>query len=568
MKHWADEGTPQTDGTEPKAGRCSRAFSQQVSMNVSRLGLPRWWGLLGLFSGILSLAGSGLAQPTVHIGLNFTASTWGVDSDALPPDANGAIGPAHFVEFINGRYSVFDKTTGLRQQTSTDLDFWINAGVPLPGNLSTSDPRIVYDPPSQRWFATQVDEDPNVQLTNRFLFAVSSTSDPTRSWTAFAFRVNPQSNGFGDFPTLGIDTNGVYLGAEEFDEVGNDVGPVLVMIPKADVLANPPTVDNRIFFGVLPNGGVAQSAVTRGSASTGEPVLAIGDLGGPQDTGTHSTLAAYSIGANSTSDSPVLAASKVLTVPSYTVPLDPTQPNGLNNLDDGDARISATVYRVNDLLYAVHSTEVNNRAAIQWFKLNAVDLTLIQSGTLTDPNLDLFYPSIAANSEGIVVIAFNASSTTTYVSSYARVGQTTNNQVTFGPMILLKSGAASFLTSDSSGTSRWGDYGATSIDPLNANHFWTIQTIPSRRNAWSTQVTELIVSTSASDVTLEVTRLGNEAILSWTTNAPNLQLQFTPTLSVTNNWTTLTNTPAVVSNVFQTAIPIQGSQGYFRLFGQ
>src|SRR6266481_897879 len=83
---------------------------------------------------------------------------------------------------------------------------------------------------------------------------------------------------------------------------------------------------------------------------------------------------------------------------------------GLSIIDDGDARLSATVCRLNDVIYAVHSTEVDSRAAIQWFEINAVTLQVVETGIISDPTLDLFYPSIAANAAGIVMIACNGCS--------------------------------------------------------------------------------------------------------------------------------------------------------------
>jgi hypothetical protein len=66
-------------------------------------------------------------------------------------------------------------------------------------------------------------------------------------------------------------------------------------------------------------------------------------------------------------------------------------------------------------------------------------------------------------------------------------------------------------------------------------------------------------------VSLGIAVTGNQALLSWPTNAPTYQLQFTPTLGATNSWTTLTNTPTIVSNLFQATVPIQDTQGFFRL---
>src|SRR5690349_17455188 len=149
--------------------------------------VPCWKRLL-LFILCNWLTAHHAAAASLRIGNSFIASTLGVDSDALPPDSNGAIGPTNYVEFINGRFSVFDKTSGSRVQTVSDRDFWINAGITLPANLDVSDARVLFDPGSQRWFASQVDIDHFNQVTNRFLLAVSSSTDPTQRWFGFAFR--------------------------------------------------------------------------------------------------------------------------------------------------------------------------------------------------------------------------------------------------------------------------------------------------------------------------------------------------------------------------------------------
>src|SRR5450759_1782428 len=69
------------------------------------------------------------AEVVVAIGQNFTGSTYGVNSAALPPDANGAVGPRHFMEFINGTVAVYNKTNGLSVQRKSNLKFWSDAGL-------------------------------------------------------------------------------------------------------------------------------------------------------------------------------------------------------------------------------------------------------------------------------------------------------------------------------------------------------------------------------------------------------------------------------------------------------
>src|SRR5439155_13743405 len=163
-------------------------------------------------------------------------------------------------------------------------------------------------------------------------------------------------------------------------------------------------------------------------------------------------------------------------------------------------RFSAKVYCVGGVLYAVHNTYLNGRIAIRWYRIRAADNVLLESGTIADTNLDLFFPSIAANAYGVVVIAFNGCSINTFISCYAMAGQTINGVTAFGNRLLLQASADSYHGFDEAGlgneTSRWGDYSATSVDPSDPNRFWAIQMYDSGSqfdlwSVWSTQITEL-----------------------------------------------------------------------------
>ncbi len=96
--------------------------------------------------------------PSVHakpfeVGQNFTGIK-NAEVTYRVPDTMGSVGPDHVMEFINGRYAVFNKS-GTRLtplDNSTTLDgFWAGLGI---SNAGAFDPRIVYDKDSQRWFAT------------------------------------------------------------------------------------------------------------------------------------------------------------------------------------------------------------------------------------------------------------------------------------------------------------------------------------------------------------------------------------------------------------------------------
>ena len=251
---------------------------------------------------------------------------------------------------MNGRFSVFTKSNHSKVKTMTDLTFWGQAGITFPSGWDVTDPRVVFDTASQRWFASQVDFDPSGNInTNRFLVAVSSTADPTGTWHAVAIPSDPGGNDFADFPTLGVDAVGVSLSGDMFDANGNPVGPTLVFIPKASLLANPPTSSGMTWFGVMSyatRGNILQPAMCFDGSGQGH-ILAVGSVG-IDDFGNfvtnHSLLLSQVKPGSGAGQATISSAT--LTVPPYTVPFNPTQPDGSDNLDDGDARVSACVYEV------------------------------------------------------------------------------------------------------------------------------------------------------------------------------------------------------------------------------
>ena len=493
----------------------------------------------------------------LQLGHNIVGATYGVNSFEVPPDAGVAAGPNHVVEFINSQFSVFTKTNLTMVQTKTDLAFWTAAGVPHAGVVS--DPRILFDSDSQRWFACMVDVP--TSGANRFLLAISTNSDPTGRWSGTSWIADPTNGYFADFPTLGIDTQGVYLSGDMFNG-NNEAGPLLATIPKADLLINASNIGGLSSSGLIPAatyGTVLQPAVTLGPASTAEAVLAIGDLG--YDFQPHSTLMSFAVQNANVENGASLSNAVTLTVPSYSVPINPPQPGGVSNLDNGDARISAMVYRVGDTLYAVHGTEVDGRAAIQWFVVAAPSQTLSDTGVITDTNLDLFYPAICANSSGSIVIVYNGCSTNTYVSSYGIAAERLNGTLVFGNPVLLQAGTAAYRVSNPSVTSRWGDYSAISPDPLDPTRFWSLTLYPSSANAWSTAITELILA----PLTLTISQAGTNVLVSWPASVAGYQLQSSTTLAPTN-WMAVTGpNPVVTNNQWCVTLPLVSGTTFFRL---
>ena len=519
------------------------------------------------------------AVPTVTIGQNFLGSTFGIDTSATPADCNGAIGLRHYVEFLNGTFAVFNKTNGSNVKRISDLKFWSNSGVILSTSDAVSDPRIIYDSSSQRWFATMVDFDANAPSdptleANDFLFAVSATSDPTGVWRGFLFQADPDTGAFADFPTIGVDANAVYISGDMYHGETNPIGPSLVSIPKADLLLATPTIANRKWFGVMDydvRGQVLEPAICFDGSAVGK-ILATSDIGNSSDP--QSNLVAFAV-QNGGSPAATLTTSTIVPTLPWTVPdnvnlgvpqFGPIQPDGTDTLQGNDARFAAKIYAVGGVIYAVHNTEFNGHVAIRWYRIRAADNVRLEQGTIADPNLDLIFPSIAANSFGVVVIGYNGCGLSTPISSFAIAGQTKNGVTTFGSPTLLKAGAASYHDLYEqigfAATSRWGDYSATSVDPADPNRFWTSQMFPSDSETWATQITELITTP---DLLLSIRRSGTNVTLYWPIAFPAFHLQSNTNLVSAASWTNVTQT--VVTNGFEldVTLPATASRQFFRL---
>jgi len=526
---------------------------------IKAAGIP-----LLLFCAALFLVLRSRASVQIQIGRNFFGSDNSI-TGLTPADANGAIGPQHFVEFINGAFVVYNKTNGERVLGITDAQFWTNAGVVISSDDSVSEPRIIYDPTVQRWFASEVDfnstvDDPTASA-NDFLLAVSDTAEPTGTWHGVSFTADPDTGLFADFPTLGVDSNAVYLAGDMFSGGENPVGSSLWSIPKSDLLMNviPAVTTNATFFGVMTyadRGEVLQPATCIDGSSAGD-ILAAGDVL-MDDTFIASKV------LNGDATNATLAPATPIKVDDYTYPIDPTQPDGTATLADSDARISARVITAGGILFAVQNVEVNNRAAIRWYRITLTNEMVLESGTITNSDLDLFYPSVAVTANGIMLICCNGCSINVPVSSYAFVGQTVNDVTTFSDPIVLQAGTVGDYHDPLELTgqaieSRWGDYSTTSLDPCDPSRFWTIQMLPLDSETWITRITEMLVVPQ-----LAITATDTNVNLSWPVFAAKYRLQTTVDLSQTN-WTLVPQTPSTNGDQISVSLPVSANQQFFRL---
>ena len=144
-------------------------------------------------------------------------------------DVAGAVGPRHVVDFDEGGFVVHEKATGKEFLRFSTREFWqqVEPAQSLNPQKDPNDPRIIYDPLSERWFACAA----GTTVPDCFL-AVSTSSDPTQPWKGVKLPLPP----INPYMKMGVDKNGLYIcscnGKPDLQQAMN-----CYVIPKSDAIA-------------------------------------------------------------------------------------------------------------------------------------------------------------------------------------------------------------------------------------------------------------------------------------------------------------------------------------------
>jgi len=124
-------------------------------------------------------------------GLDSTSNATSIS----PPDPQIAAGPNHLVEFVNVSGRITDKSG-----VATVPDFTLKSFFGVPAVNFVSDPKILYDDMSDRFFASFLSINPG---GDGFLHvAVSQSDNPTGTWNLYV--VGPFAGQIPDYPAIGV----------------------------------------------------------------------------------------------------------------------------------------------------------------------------------------------------------------------------------------------------------------------------------------------------------------------------------------------------------------------------
>ncbi len=421
-------------------------------------------------------------------GLNFDGIPYpGVVCNCAPPDTNGYVGKTQYVQIVNEGYQVFDKVTGNSVLGPASIrSVWAGFG----GVCETSgsgDPVVLYDRLADRWVLTQFAVSTGSSVPNRECVAVSTTSDATGTYNRYDFDLRPFGANFYDYPKLGTWPDGYYMAMNVFNSSGTAyLGTQPFAFDRVNMIAgNPATILSPGLVGapannedplmpadfdgkILPPAGAPNSFLELPD-STGNNANTYRtwhySVGVPFGTGPTFTLFA----------SPAAAPYTFLltTVPQLGVS------DKLGTLADRlmfrlAYRNFGTPSAPDESLVANYTVSSGGVAGIRWFELKNVTngpVTKKQESTYQPDTTWRWMGSVAMDQAGNLALGFSASDATIHPQIRYATRLATDPLNTLTAEAHMFDGTGSQIAT----SSRWGDYSAMTIDPVDDCTFWYTQ---------------------------------------------------------------------------------------------
>jgi sugar lactone lactonase YvrE len=401
------------------------------------------------------------------------------EQDLTPPDSTGAIGPNDYVETVNAEVAVYSRSNLAPVGSPVTLSSFFNG-------VAVCDPQVKYDPPSERWFAVAIRCD-GTQSANAVYIAFSKTSDPSSLSTGWC----QYSTSFGelleDYPKLGLSSDHIIIGTNEFDRFGFDSANVLTSQKPASgaITTCPPAFT--VYAFAAPNSEL-KTSVEEHKALSPQPateadggqsgyVVAADEKAGFGSPGSYIMVWQLEGGLYGG----FLAKLGALYVPPFETPPDIPQPESSNVLDSLDARLTQAVAATDpavgeEAVWTQQTVAGGAGSVVRWYEIVPAPhaLGFRQMGTISEPAADVFNGAIAPTRNGGAIIAYNTGSAAQKVQLWAQSRPYSAPLGTMNSPVSLAASAAidSDFSCDPERGCRWGDYAGLSVDPSNAGVAW------------------------------------------------------------------------------------------------
>jgi hypothetical protein len=394
---------------------------------------------------------------------------YGFSPDAAPPDTNGAVGATQYVQWVNESFAVFSKTGALITGPTRGNALWAGFGGGCEAN-NDGDPIVQYDQIANRWIFTQfsVSSTPFLQCV-----AVSTTSDATGTYNRYSFSY---ANQFPDYPKVGIWPDGYYITYNIFTNGQIFAGSKLCAFDRAAMLAGAAAIQecfqlSTSFGGVLPSDLDGATAPPAGSPNY---LMNFGS----NSLNLWKFHADFATPGNATLTGPTNIPVAAFT-PACSGGACIPQPNTRQKLDSlADRLMYRLAYRnlgTSESLVVNQSVKASgNKHAqvdgIRWYEVRNPGGTpsVFQQGTFSPDSTSRWMGSIAMDKLGDIAVGYSASSSTVFPSIRYTGRLASDPPGTMQAENTIKAGSGSQLTN----LSRWGDYSAMTVDPVDDCTFW------------------------------------------------------------------------------------------------
>jgi hypothetical protein len=419
-----------------------------------------------------------------------------------PPDANGDVGPNHYVLAVNFGIGIYNKTGTLLAKFSED-SLWKNANSGTPcDHQSHGDPVVVYDQLADRWiisnFAFGFNENGPANPIYQ-CFAVSKSGDPVSGgWRFYAMQTDtgaagqPPPHTLSDYPRLGNWNDGcLYMSANEFNFPGGKyLGTMFASLNKSDMYNGLPLTSSIGFindpnssYTIIPS-NISGAKSSDSLPAPGTPVYFVA-----QSRRSYS----WEIRKFTPGTSPKICGGggsmgAPINIPQtqWDGPDAISQPNANDVGSVGERLMQKVQYRRvgnKESLWVVHSVEspANSPIKSQWGQIDVsggnVRTTAVQQQIYTpDTTLERWIPSLAVDHNGNMAVGYNMSSSSVFpgIAYSGRLANDPLNQLSQGETVLVNGNGSQRNQCEGGPCKRWGDYSSMSIDPSDDCTFWFV----------------------------------------------------------------------------------------------
>ncbi len=402
------------------------------------------------------------------------------DTTVAPSDSTGAIGTTRYIELVNDKVAIYNRTSNTPTASGPLLKLTGCATSGCAGD-NAFDVQVVWDPGTKRFFYTTMDTTNDPDFGNGLSFGWSTTATPTlsaSSWCRFGLFFGSV---LPDYPKLGDTKDFMLIGTNNFSG-SSFAGSTITWVAKPLAGSSCPTKFPK--FGITDpldnaDGSPAFTPVPANqtdSSSTGWAVARPAII--PSTGATFLTL--FKITKSATGTATIRTTGVSVPVTAYKVPASAPQPGTPFTLDTLDTRPTQAVSAIDPVhgsvtaLWTQHTVFGGAGAQVRWYEINPATHSIIQKGTITNNSLYTFNAAISPDRRvngtskkfgGDMVISVNQSSASALVT--IKVASKIGKGAISGLKLVATSTAADtgFDCTRNEGLCRWGDYAGASPDP-------------------------------------------------------------------------------------------------------